>query len=83
MKMIHIVLIPANHAAVIPVEISGKTGLLLLKPDPALAEKLDIGDYLLQSDDNNTTAVTVLNHSGSTCLLKKGENIGNVCGVCY
>ena len=81
-KMIHTVGIPANHAAVIPVQISGKTGPLLLKPDPALAEKLDIGDSLLQSDDNNTTAVTVLNHSGSTCLLKKGENIGTVCGVC-
>ena len=77
--MIHTVRIPANHAAVIPVQINGNTGPLLLKPDPALTEMLDIGDSLLQLKDGDTTAITVLNHSDSTCVLQKGEKIGTVC----
>ena len=39
---------------------------------------LDIEDSLLQLKDGDTTAITVLNHSDSTCVLQKGEKIGTV-----
>ena len=59
-KMIHTVRIPANHAAIIPVQINGNTGLLLLKPDPVLTKKLGIGDSLMQLKDNDTIAITIV-----------------------
>ena len=74
--MIHTVRIPANHATVIPVQIDGKIGPQLLQVDPALIERLYVGDSLLQLNDDDTTAIIVLNHSDSTCILQRGEKIG-------
>ena len=55
-----------------------KTGPSLLKPHPVMTEKLDIGDSLLQLNDDDTTAIIILNQSDSTCKLQKGEIIGTV-----
>ena len=86
-KMIPTVRIPANHPAVVPIQVFDKTdeidetGLLLLEPNPVLNEALSIDNFLAQLHDGESTAITISNYSTTTHILNEGNEIGTVSRV--
>ena len=86
-KMIRTVRIPANHAAVVPIQVVDKTdeidetGLLLLEPNPVLGEALSIDNFLVQLHNGESTAITISNYSTTTHILNEGDEIGTVSRV--
>ena len=82
--MIRTVRIPANHAAVVLIQVVDKTdeidetGLLLLEPNPVLDEALSIDNFLVQLHDGESTAITISNYSTTTHILNEGDEIGTV-----
>ena len=58
-KLIHTVRIPANHAAVVPIQVVAETGFLLLEPNPALGEALSIDNFLVQLHDGESTTLAL------------------------
>ena len=86
-KMIRTVRIPANHAAVVPIQVVDKTdeidetGLLLLEPNPVLGEALSIDNFLVQLHNGESTAITISKYSTTTHILNEGDEIGTVSRV--
>ena len=83
-KMIQTVRIPANHAAVVPIQVvyeTDETGFLLLEPNPVLSEALSIDNFLVQLNDGESTTITISNYGTTTHILNEGDEIGTVSRV--
>ena len=83
-KMIHTVRIPANHAAVVPIQVvdeTDETDFLLLEPNPVLGEALSIDNFLVQLHDGESTTITISNYGTTTHILNEGDEIGTVSRV--
>ena len=69
-KMVQSVRLPPQHTAVMPVEIVGHRGTVLLEPSSNLVDMLHIEDSLLEVDRDGTAVVVVSNTSKTSHLLK-------------
>ena len=74
--MIQSVHLPPHHTAVVPVEIVGHRGTILLEPSANLVDVLHIEDSLLEVDRDGAAMVVVSNTSKTSHLLKKGCELG-------
>jgi len=72
-RMMQSVCLPPHHTAVVPVEIVGHRGTVLLELSANLVDVLHIEDSLLEADRDGAAIVVVSNTSKTSHLLKKGE----------
>ena len=75
MKLVRAVRLPANCSAVVPVQVTGCTGLALLEPKEDLESCLIADESLVEVGENGSTTMLIVNSGKLPCHLKKNTEL--------
>ena len=80
-KLLSAVCLPACHSAVVPVQVNGVTGSILIEQCEILSDCLCIDQSLVEAKEDGVTSLWITNNGKTTYQLQTGVELAEACEV--